>query len=160
MLKRITPLVFRLLFTLGLTLHPAMAAAAACPLDQATFRPRHASKDFMLRSHRSGDNRLFDLVIQRSGETFRFTVEVDENTGEGMISSVPDSNGRDPGIKITFALVDVKGLGTTPQDRVGYIAFQGLRRAFIVFRLREGQPSDRYTSPPSGLWQVAECQAN
>jgi hypothetical protein len=143
-----------------LILQPALAEAAACRLDQATFRPKYASEHFVLRTHRSGNNLLFGLVILKTNEVFRFYATVDEHTGEGMISSVPNSNGQDPGIKATFAVVDVKGLTTTPQDQAGYIAFQGLGRAFIDFRLREGQQTDPHMSPPSGLWEVTECRAN
>jgi hypothetical protein len=86
--------------------------------------------------------------------------EVDERTGEGVIASVPDSGGQDPRIKTTFALADINGLSTTPQAKFGYLAFLDLGRAFLDFRLRDGQQPDPYTSPPSGLWEVAECQAN
>jgi hypothetical protein len=144
----------------GLILHPNMAEAAACKLDHGTFRPNNASQSFVLRRSRDSNSLSFDLAIQRSGETFRFWLDVDDHSGEGMIASVPDSSGLDAGIKATFALVDVKGLTSTPHGEVGYIAFQDLGRAFVEFRLRQGQQPDATTSPPSGLWHVSECQAN
>ena len=150
----------RIVLAMELNLQPALAEAAACKLDQATFRPNDASEHFVLRSHCSGSDLLFDLIIETTSEVFRFRVDVDGNTGEGMISSVPNSNGQDSGIKATFALVDLRGLTTTPQDEAGYIAFQGLGRAFVDFRRRQGQQPDPSTSPPSGLWKVAECRTN
>jgi hypothetical protein len=75
---------------------------------------------------RQDDDLLFDLTVARSGETFRFRVDVDERAGEGMIVSIPDGGGRDPGIKATFALADMNGLTTTPQDEVGHTTFPGL----------------------------------
>jgi hypothetical protein len=144
----------------GLTLQPALAETAACKLEQAIFRPRLASEAYVLRSNRNGDELLFDLGIQRTYETFRFHVDVDERTGEGTITSVPDNAGRDPGVKTSFRLLDVNGLKTTPQGEIGQISFLNLGRGFVDFRLREHPQLEPYTSPPSGLWKVTACQAN
>ena len=83
----------------GLTLSPVAAEAAACKLDQATFRPKLAQEAYVLRSSLNGNDLQFDLSIQRTSETFRLHVEIDERTGEGTITSVPDGAGRDPRIR-------------------------------------------------------------
>ena len=147
------------LLVAGLTLSPVMAEAAACKLDQATFRPRLAQDAYVLRSSRNGDDHQFDLGIQRTGETFRFHVEIDEHTGEGTITSVPDGAGRDPRIKTGLRLLDANGLKTTPQGEIGQISFLDLGRGFVDFRLRERPQPEPYTAPPSGLWKVTECRA-
>jgi len=148
------------LLIFGLTLQPSLAEAAGCDLGQATFRPKYAAEDFVLRSHQNGDDLLFDIAVRRSGESFRFKVDVDEHTAEGRIASMPDGGGRDPGVKTTFALADANGLKATTPHEVSYIAFLDLGRAFLDFRSREGQQPDPYTTPPSGLWEVAECRRN
>jgi hypothetical protein len=113
----------------GLTLQPSLAVAAGCDLGQATFRPKYATEDFVLRSHRAGDDLLFDITVRQSGEAFRFKVDVDETTGEGLIASMPDDGERDPRVKTTFALADTNGLKVTTQREVHYIAFLDLGRA-------------------------------
>ena len=143
----------------GLTLSPVMAEAAACRLDQATFRPKLAQEAYILRSSRNGDDFQFDLSIQRTSETFRFHVAIDERTGEGTITSLPDGAGRDPRIKTGFRLLDANGLKTTPQGVIGQISFLDLGRGFVDFRLRERPQPEPYTAPPSGLWKVTECRA-
>lgn len=143
----------------GVSLYPVMAEAAACKLDQATFRPRLAQDAYVLRSSRIGDDLQFDLSIQRTGETFCFHVEMDKRTGEGTITSVPDGAGRDPRIRTGFRLFDVNGLKTTPQGEIGQISFLDLGRGFVDFRLRERPQPEPYTAPPSGLWKVTECRA-
>jgi hypothetical protein len=144
----------------GLTLQAAQAEAAACKLDHATFRPKLAQDAYVLRSSRNGDDLQFDLSIQRTSETFRFHVEMDERTGEGTITSVPDGAGRDPRIKTGFRLLDANGLKTTPQGEIGQISFLDLGRGFVDFRLSERPQPEPYTTPPSGLWKVTECRAN
>lgn len=144
----------------GLILQPILAEAAACRLERATFRPRLAPPAFVLKSDRNGGGLQFDLVIQRTNETFRFDVHVDERTGEGTITSIADGAGRDPGIKTGFRLLDVKGLKTTPQGETGQISFLDLGRGFVDFRLHERPNPEPYTSPPSGLWMVAEGRAD
>ncbi len=143
----------------GLILSPVMAEAAACKLDQATFRPRLAQDAYVLRSSRNGDDLQFDLSIQRTEETFRFHVEMDERTGEGTITSVPDGAGRDPRIKTGFRLLDANSRKMTSQGDIGLISFLDLGRGFVDFRLRERPQPEPYTTPPSGLWKVTECRA-
>jgi hypothetical protein len=143
----------------GVSLYPVMAEAAACKVDQATFRPRLAQDAYVLRSSRIGDDLQFDLSIRRTSETFRFRVEIDERTGEGTITSVPDGAGRDPRIKTGFRVFDINGGKTTPQGEIGQISFLDLGRGFVDFRLRERPQPEPYTSPPSGLWKVTECLA-
>jgi hypothetical protein len=143
----------------GLTLSPVMAEAAACRLDQATFRPRLAQDAYVLKSGLNGDDLQFEFSIRRTGETFRFHVEMDERTGEGTITSVPDGAGRDPRIKTVFRLLDANGLKTMPRGEIGQISFLDLGQGFVDFRLRERPQPDPYTTPPSGLWKVTECRA-
>ncbi len=143
----------------GLTLFPVMAEAAACKLDQATLRSRLAQDAYVLRSSLNGKDLQFDLSIRRTGETFRFHVEIDGSTGEGTITSVPNGAGRDPRIRTGFRLFDVNGLKTTPQAEIGQISFLDLGRGFVDFRLRERPQPEPYTAPPSGLWKVTECWA-
>jgi hypothetical protein len=143
----------------GMTLNPVLAEAAACRLDQATFRPRLASEAYVLTTGRDGNDLLFELGIQKTRETFRFHIDMDERMGEGTITSVPDRAGRDPKIRTTFRLLDVNGLATTAHGEIGQISFLDLGRGFVDFRLRERPEPEPYTSPPSGVWKVTECRA-
>jgi hypothetical protein len=143
----------------GVPLCPVMAEAAACKLEQATYRPRLVQDAYVLRSSLNGDDLRFDLSIQRTNEMFRVHVELDECTGEGTITSAPDGAGRDPRIKTGFRLLDANGLKTTPRGEIGRISFVDLGRGFVDFRLRERPQPEPYTTPPSGLWKVTECRA-
>lgn len=147
------------LLTAGLSLSPVMAEAAACRLDQATFQPRLAQDAYALKSSLNGDDLQFELSTRKTSETFRFHVEIDERTGEGTITSVPDGAGRDPRIKTGFRLLDANSRKTTPQGEIGQISFLDLGRGFVDFRLRERPQPEPYSAPPSGLWKVAECRA-
>jgi hypothetical protein len=144
----------------ALTLSPAIAEAAACRLEQATFRPRFSAEHFVLRSTRDGDHLRFEIAIRRTGETFPFRVQVDGRTGEGTIEAITDGGGRNTGIKSSFKLYDPKGLNTSPSGEIGHVSFYDLGRAFVDFRLRERGESGPYTSPPSGVWRVSECRSN
>ena len=148
----------RIALIAGLILQPVLAEAASCKLDQATFRPRLTPEAHILRSSRKGDELQFDISIQRTSEAFRFHVEIDERTGEGTITSVPDGAGRDPRIRTGFRLLDASGRKTTPQGEIGQISFFDLGRGFVDFRLRERPQPEPYTAPPSGLWKVTECR--
>lgn len=149
----------RLAFLIAaLVLEPGMAAA--CKLEHATFRPKYAGEHFEIRSSRDGDAPVFDLTVRKTNERFRFRLDVHESTGEGTISSVPDGAGQDPGIRTSFQLLDGKGLKTTPTGEIGHVSFLDLGRAFVDFRMRRSRNPEPYTSPPSGLWNVAECRAN
>jgi hypothetical protein len=143
----------------GLSLDPILAEAAACRLDQATLRPRLEAQAYVLTTSRDGDDLLFELGIQKTRETFRFHVDMDERMGQGTITSVPDRAGLGPGIRTTFRLLDVNGLTTTAQGEIGQISFLDLGRGFVDFRLRERPEPEPYTSPPSGVWKVTECRA-
>jgi hypothetical protein len=74
----------------ALVLQPGMAAA--CKLENATFRPKFSAEHFEIRSSRVGGNPIFDLTVRRTGETFRFRVDADASTGGGTITSVPDQH--------------------------------------------------------------------
>ncbi len=142
-----------------LTLNPVLAEAAACRLEQATLRPRLVSEAYVLTTSRDGDDLLFELGIQTTREAFRFHVDMDERTGEGTITSLPDPAGRDPEIRTTFRLLDGNGLATAAQGEIGQISFLDLGQGFVDFRLRERPEPEPYTSPPSGVWKVTECRA-
>ncbi|WP_230532043.1 hypothetical protein [Microvirga roseola] len=147
------------LFIAGLTLLPVTAEAAACRLDQATFRPKFSSHAYVLRGGQDGDIQIFDLTIQKTNETFRFKVTADERTGEGVLTSVLDGAGRTPEITTGFRLLDETGVRTASPGKVGHLSFLDLGRAFIKFRLRERPQPEPYTSPPSGVWEMTECRA-
>jgi hypothetical protein len=144
----------------ALTLSPVIAEAAACRLEQATFRPRFSAEHFVMRSTRDGDHLRFEITIRRTGETFPFRVQVDGRTGEGTIEAIADGHGRNTGIRSTFKLYDLKGLHTSPAGEIGHVSFYDLGRAFVDFRLRERGDPEPYTSPPSGVWRVSECRSN
>ena len=146
-----------LLFAM-LVLQPSVAAA--CRLEHATFRPKYATEHFEIRSSRDGNDPVFDLIVRKTNESFRFLVGVDVSTGEGTIGSVSDSTGRDPRIRTSFQLLDGKGLKTTPTDEIGHVSFLDLGQAFVDFRMRSSRSVEPYTFPPSGLWTVTECRPN
>jgi hypothetical protein len=143
-----------------LTLSPVTAEAAACRLEQATFRPRFSAEHFLMRSTRDGTHLRFEITIRRTGEMFPFRVQVDGRTGEGTIETFSDSDGRNTGIRSSFKLYDVKGLNTSPAGEIGHVAFYDLGRAFVDFWLRERRNPEPYTSPPSGVWRVSECRTH
>jgi hypothetical protein len=153
MLKRVGLIV-------GIILHPLAAQAAACKLEQATFRPRFSAEHFVLRSARDGDHLRFEITVRRTGETFPFRVHVDHRSGEGVIEAVADGHGRNTGIRSTFKLYDPKGLNTSPAGEISHVSFYDLGRAFVDFRLREHRNPEPYTSPPSGVWRVSECRTD
>jgi hypothetical protein len=152
-------MIKRVVLAGGMILHPLTAQAAACKLEQATFRPRFSAEHFVMRSARDGDDLRFEITVRRTGETFPFRVHIDGPTGEGTISSVPNGAGKDAGIRSTFKLYDLKGL-TSPAGEISHVSFYDLGRAFVDFRLREHRNPDPYTSPPSGVWRVSECRSD
>jgi hypothetical protein len=134
--------------------------AAACKLENATFRPKYAPEHFEIHSSRVDGIPVFDLIVRKTGETFRFRVDANGSTGEGTITSVPDGGGQDPGIVTSFRLLDGRGLKTTPAGAIGQVSFLDLGRAFVDLRMRRSRNIEPYTSPPSGLWNVADCRLN
>jgi hypothetical protein len=144
----------------ALTLSPVIAEAAACRLEQATFRPRLSAEHFVMRSTRDGAHLRFEITIRRTGENFPFGVQVDDRTGEGTIEAITDGNGRNTGIRSSFKLYDIKGLNISPSGEIGHVSFYDLGRAFVDFRLRERRNPEPYTSPPSGVWRVSECRTH
>jgi hypothetical protein len=141
------------------TLLPVLAEAAACKLEQATFRPRFSAEHFVMQSVREGGHLRFEITIRRTGETFPFRVQVNDRTGEGTIEAIADSNGWSSGIRSSFKLYDPKGLKTTPAGEIAHVSFYDLGRAFVDFRMRASRNVVPYTSPPSGMWTLAECRA-
>jgi hypothetical protein len=144
----------------ALTLSPVIAEAAACRLEQASFRPRFSAEHFVMRSTRDGAHLRFEITIRRTGETVPFRVQVDDRIGEGTIEAITDGNGRNTGIRSSFKLYDIKGLNTSPSGEIGHVAFYDLGRAFVDFRLRERRTPEPYTSAPSGVWRVSECRTH
>ena len=142
----------------SLALSPVVAEAAACKLEHAMFRPKYAPEHFEIRSSRIGNDSVFDLIVRKTNENFRFRVDVDGSTGEGTITSVPDGAGHDPGIRTGFRLLDAKGLRTVPMGEIGHMSFYDLGRTFVDFRLRGRRNLEPYTSPPSGIWHVTACR--
>jgi hypothetical protein len=152
-------MIKRIVLVGGMILHPLAAQAAACKLEQATFRPGLSAEHFVMRSARDGDHLRFEITVRRTGETFPFRVQVDGPAGEGTISSVPNGAGKDAGIRSTFKLYDLKGLAS-PAGEISHVSFYDLGRAFVDCRLREHRNPEPYTSPPSGVWRVSECRTN
>jgi hypothetical protein len=142
----------------ALILQPGIAAA--CKLENATFRPKYSAGHFEIRSSRSGGNPVFDLTVLRTGETFRFRVDADASAADGTITSIPNDAGQNPGIRTSFQLLDEKGLKAPSSGEIGHVSFYDLGRAFIDFRMRGNRNPEPYTSPPSGLWTVAGCRMN
>jgi hypothetical protein len=153
MRKRLAPLIAGLMI-----LAPSMATAAACKLENATFRPKYAAQRFEIRSSRVNGVPVFDVTVQKTRETFRFRVDADGGTGAGTITSVPDAAGQDPGIRSSFQLLDGKGLKTSPTGEIGHVSFLELGRSFVDFRMRRSRDVEPYISPPSGLWHVTDCR--
>lgn len=139
-------------------LAPSSAMAAACKLENATFRPKYVPQRFEIRSRRVDGVPVFDVMVQKTRETFRFRVDAAGGSGGGTITSVPDAAGQDPGIRSSFQLLDGKGLKTTPAGEIGHVSFYDLGRAFVDFRMRRSRNVEPYTSPPSGLWHVTDCR--
>jgi len=147
------------ILVVGLVLQPALAEAVTCELDQAIFRPKYAPERFMIRSGRDGNDPVFNLAISKTNETFRFQIDVGRTTGAGTLTSVSGPAGQDPGIKASFQLLDGRGLKAAPTEAIGHVSFLDLGRAFLDLRMRGGRNPEPYSSPPSGLWTVAECRS-
>ena len=141
-----------------MTLAPSMAMAAACKLENATFRPKYAAQSFEIRSSRVGGVLVFDVMVHKTREIFRFRVDADGGTGAGTITSIPDAAGQDPGIRSSLQLLDGKGLKITSTGDVGHVSFLELGRAFVDFRMRRSRNVEPYTSPPSDLWHLTDCR--
>jgi hypothetical protein len=118
MRKRLAPLIAGLMI-----LAPSMATAAACKLENATFRPKYAAQRFEIRSSRVNGVPVFDVTVQKTRETFRFRVDADGGTGAGTITSVPDAAGQDPGIRSSFQLLDGKASKPAQPGRSGMCPF-------------------------------------
>jgi hypothetical protein len=103
-------MIKRVVLVGGMILHPLAAQAAACKLEQATFRPRFPAEHFVMRSSRDGDHLRFEITVRRTGETFPFRVHGEGPTGEGMISSVPNGAGKDAGAVPDFDVHALKGV--------------------------------------------------
>ncbi|MXQ14089.1 hypothetical protein [Microvirga makkahensis] len=146
------------LFMVALVMQPGMAAA--CKLENATFRPKYSAEHFEIRSSRDGRGYVFDLMVWKTNEQFRFRVDVDASTGAGTIRSAPDSAGQNPGIRTSFRLLDGKSLETTLDGEIGRVSFLDMGRAFVDFRMRSSRSVEPYTSPPSGLWNVTNCRSS
>jgi hypothetical protein len=88
MLKRVGLIV-------GIILHPLAAQAAACKLEQATFRPRFSAEHFVLRSARDGieglqgghEVGLINMHSTRSSALSGFAPRIAVRRGRGCATS-------------------------------------------------------------------------
>src|SRR3712207_4402777 len=92
---------------------PGIARADTCEAAQAIFEPTGTRGLFALRASEDQGQLRWQLIIQKTGETFPFRTEAD-TAGQTWLVSLP-RDGEDLGIRTTLRLLD--GKGTETQDR-------------------------------------------
>src|SRR5829696_1298381 len=135
---RITHLVkVVLLMTPLLLILPGIARADTCEVAQADFEPTGTRGVFALRAFEDQGQLLWQLVIQKTGETFPFRTETD-TAGQIWLVSLP-RDGEDPGIRTTIRMLDGKGTETQDRNAVSGVAVFDFWRVFSEYRTRKGQ---------------------
>ena len=89
---------------------PGVARADTCEVARAVFEPTGTRGVFALRASEDQGQLLWQLVIQKTGETFPFRTETD-TAGQTWLVSLP-RDGEDPGIRTTLRMLDGKGTET------------------------------------------------
>ena len=151
------PRVVLLMTPLFLVL-PGVTWAATCEIARAVFEPTGGARGaFILRAFEDQGQLLWQLVIQKTGETFPFRTETDR-TGQTWLVSLP-RDGEDPGIRTTIRLLDEKGTETQDRSAVSGVAVFDFWRVFSEYRTRKGQRFEPETNPPANVWDLSECRA-
>ena len=101
--------VISLMTLLSLAL-PGFARADTCEVARAVFEPTGTRGVFALRASEDQGQLLWQLVIQKTGETFPLRIET-YTAGHTWLVSLP-RDGEDPGIRTTFRMLDGKGTET------------------------------------------------
>ena len=136
---------------------PGVARADTCEAAQAVFEPTGTRGAFALRASEDQGQLLWQLIIQKTGETFPFRTETDP-TGQTWLVSQP-RDGEDPGIRTTLRMLDGKGTETQDRSAVSGVAVFDFWRVFSEYRTRKGQRFEPGTNPPANLWDLTECRA-
>jgi len=148
--------VFSLMTLLSLAL-PGFARADTCEVAQAVFEPTGTRGVFALRASEDQGQLLWQLVIQKTGETFPFRTERD-TTGQTWMVSLP-RDGEDPGIRTTIRLLDGKGTETQDRRAVSGVAVFDFWKVLSDYRTRKGQLFEAGVNPPANVWDLTECRA-
>jgi hypothetical protein len=155
---RITHLVkVVLLMTPLFLILPGVAQADTCEAAQAVFEPTGTRGVFALRASEDQGQLLWQLIIQKTGETFPFRTETD-TTGQTWLVSLP-RDGEDPGIRTTIRLLDAKGTETQDRRAVSGVAVFDFWKVLSDYRTRKGQPFEAGVNPPANVWDLTECRA-
>ena len=148
--------VISLMTLLSLAL-PGFARADTCEVAWAVFEPTGTRGVFALRASEDQGQLLWQLIIQKTGETFPFRTETD-TTGQTWLVSLP-RNGEDPGIRTTIRLLDAKGTETQDRRAVSGVAVFDFWKVLSDYRTRKGQPFEAGVNPPANVWDLTECRA-
>ena len=146
-----------LLMTPLLLVLPGVARADACEAAQAVFEPMGTRGVFALRASEDQGQLLWQLIIQKTGETFPFRTETD-TAGQTWLVSLP-REGEDPGIRTTIRLLDGKGTETQDQRAVSGVAIFDFWKVLSDYRTRKGQLFEAGVNPPANVWDLTECRA-
>ena len=94
---------------------------------------------FALRASEDQGQLLWQLIIQKTGETFPFRTETD-TAGQTWLVSLP-RDGEDPGIRTTIRLLDGKGTETQDRRAVSGVAIFDFWKVLSDYRTRKGSRS-------------------
>src|SRR5215212_2351922 len=136
--------VISLMTLLSLAL-PGFARADTCEVARAVFELTGTRGVFALRASEDQGQLLWQLVIQKTGETFPFRTERD-TTGQTWMVSLP-RDGEDLGIRTTLRLLDGKGTETQDRSAVSGVAVFDFWRVFSEHRTRKGPRFEPETNP-------------
>ena len=136
---------------------PSSARAATCEVARAVFEPTGTRGVFALRASEDQGQLLWQLIIQKTGETFPFRTETD-TAGQTWLVSLP-RDGEDPGIRTTIRLLDEKGTETQDRRAVSGVAIFDFWKVLSDYRTRKGQPFEAGVNPPANVWDLTECRA-
>ena len=155
---RITHLVkVVLLMTPLFRILPGVARADTCEAAQAVFEPTGTRGVFALRASENQGQLLWQLIIQKTGETFPFRTETD-TAGQTWLVSLP-REGEDPGIRTTLRMLDGKGTETQDRSAVSGVAVYDFWKVVSEYRTRKGQLFEAGVNPPANVWDLTECRA-
>jgi hypothetical protein len=148
--------VISLMTLLSLAL-PGFARADTCEVARAVFEPTGTRGVFALRASEDQGQLLWQLVIQKTGETFPFRTETD-TAGQTWLVSLP-RDGEDLGIRTTLRMLDGKGTETQDRRAVSGVAIFDFWKVLSDYRTRKGQPFEAGVNPPANVWDLTECRA-
>ena len=157
-MRPIAHLIKVVLLTMPLSLVlPGVARADTCEVARAVFEPTGTRGVFALHAFEDQGQLLWQLVVQKTGETFPFRTETD-TAGQTWLVSLPRA-GEDPGMRTTLRMLDGKGTETQDRNAVSGVAVYDFWKVVSEYRTRKGQLFEAGVNPPANVWDLTECRA-